>query len=163
MNLRQLLLLISRNKKSFRDQVTLDEFFLAKFLFAVNRRVQQWLCMCKQAFHIHAEVKYQVLQFEDLIDEVLNGTFHLILPSTFKKVQGTYSVGDDKNNEPKRGGGKDGDKKRQNEQGNGKLVKNTGQPNKFKVTDRETWKGTFSKMPPQDQPAWNDKVKMCAH
>jgi hypothetical protein len=39
-NLRQLLLLISRNKKSFRNQIALDEFFAAKFLFAVNRRVQ---------------------------------------------------------------------------------------------------------------------------
>jgi hypothetical protein len=38
-NLRQLLLLISRNKKSFRDQIALDEFFAAKFLFTVNRRV----------------------------------------------------------------------------------------------------------------------------
>jgi hypothetical protein len=38
-----------------------------------------------------------------------------------------------------------------------------GQTNEFKVADRETWKGTFSKMLPQDSPAWNDIVKMCAH
>jgi hypothetical protein len=118
--------------------------------------------MCKQAFHTHAEVKDQVPQFKDLINEVLIGTFHLILPSSFKKVQGTFSFVDNKTNEPKRGGGKDGDKKRKNEQGNSNLVKNTGQPDKFKATDGETWKRTFSKMLPQDQPAWNDKLKMCA-
>ncbi len=38
-NLPQLLLLISRNKKKFRDQIALEEFFAAKFLFTVNRRV----------------------------------------------------------------------------------------------------------------------------
>ncbi len=86
----------------------------------------------------------------------------MILPSSFKKVQGTFSFVDNKTNEPKRGGGKDGDKKRKNEQGNSNLVKNTGQPDKFKATDGETWKRTFSKMLPQDQPAWNDKLKMCA-
>jgi hypothetical protein len=137
-NLQKLLLLIIRNKKSFRDQITLNEFFTAKFLFTVVRRVQQWLCMCEQGFHTSAEVNDQVLQFKDLIDEVLNVTFHLILPSTVKKVQGTISIADNKNGKPKKGGGKDGDKKHKNIQSNGNLVKNTGQPDEFKVANRET-------------------------
>ncbi len=56
--------------------------------------------MCKQAYHTRAEVKDSVLRFNNLIDKVLNGTFHLILPSTFKKVQGTISVAESKSNEP---------------------------------------------------------------
>jgi hypothetical protein len=46
-------------------------------------------------------VKDQVLQFKNLIDEVLNGAFHLILPSTFKKVHGIFSVVAIKNDESK--------------------------------------------------------------
>jgi hypothetical protein len=42
-SLGQLLLLVSRNKKSFRNQISLNEFFAAKFLFAIDRRVQCWL------------------------------------------------------------------------------------------------------------------------
>jgi hypothetical protein len=42
-SLQQLLLLVSQNKKSFRDQIALDEFFADKFLFAIDRRVQHWL------------------------------------------------------------------------------------------------------------------------
>jgi hypothetical protein len=99
-NLRQLLLQITRNKKSFCNQIALNRFFAAKFLFAVNRRVQHWMKMCKQAYHTRAEVKDSVLRFNNLIDKVLNGTFHLILPSTFKKVQGTISVAESKSNEP---------------------------------------------------------------
>jgi hypothetical protein len=48
-NLWQLLLLVSRNKNSFRDQIALNEFFAAKFLFAIDRRAQRWLRSYKQA------------------------------------------------------------------------------------------------------------------
>ncbi len=47
--LNQLLLLVGRNKKPIQDQITLNKFFAAKFLFAVDRRVQRWLRSCKQA------------------------------------------------------------------------------------------------------------------
>jgi hypothetical protein len=55
-NLCQLLLQITRNKKSFCDQIALNKFFVAKFLFTVDRRVQCWMKMCKQAYHTHAKV-----------------------------------------------------------------------------------------------------------
>jgi hypothetical protein len=83
-NLWQLLLLVSWKRKSFRDQIALNKFFAAKFLFAIDRRVQRWLRSCKQAYHSHAEVNNRVLQFYDTIDEVLNVTFQMILPPTFK-------------------------------------------------------------------------------
>jgi hypothetical protein len=102
-SLRQLLLLISQNKKSFRDQIALDEFFATKFLFAIDRRVQHWLRSCKQAYHSHAKVNNRVLQFDDTINEVLNKTFQMILPPTFKKFQGTISLTEIKNDEAKRG------------------------------------------------------------
>jgi hypothetical protein len=41
--LNQLLLLVACNKKPFRDQIALNEFFAAKFLFAVDWRVQRSL------------------------------------------------------------------------------------------------------------------------
>jgi hypothetical protein len=46
-SLQQLLIMIGRNMKSFRDQIILDEFFSARFLFAVDKQVQCWLKMCK--------------------------------------------------------------------------------------------------------------------
>jgi hypothetical protein len=128
----QLLLLVSRNKKSFHDQITLDEFFDAKFLFAIDGRVQHWLQSCEQAYHSHTEVNNCVLQFEDTINKVLNRTFQMILLPTFKKVQGTISLAEIKNKEPKRGnkakkeGGKEGNKKHKNKNGNSNLVKNHG-------------------------------------
>jgi hypothetical protein len=71
-NLWQLLLLVSKNQKSFHDLIALDEFFTAKFLFSINRRVQHWLCSCKQAFHSWAEVNNYLLPFYNLINEVFS-------------------------------------------------------------------------------------------
>jgi hypothetical protein len=93
----------------------------------------------------------------------------MILPLTFKKVQGTISLTEIKNEEPKKGGkakkggGKEGNKKRKNKNGNGNLVKNHGQPDEFKLAEGETWIHTFANLLPHNRPAWNEKVKMCAH
>ncbi len=75
---------IGRNKKSFRDQIALDEFFAAKFLFVVDKQVQHWLNSCELAQNSRTQVNNRILQFDDLIDAVLNGTFHMMLPTAFK-------------------------------------------------------------------------------
>jgi hypothetical protein len=36
-SLRQLIIIVGHNKKAFRDHIALDDFFIAKFLFAVDR------------------------------------------------------------------------------------------------------------------------------
>jgi hypothetical protein len=87
----------------------------------------------------------------------------MMLPLTFKKVQGTISLAENKNEEAKKGGGKEGNKKCKNKSGNSNLVKNHGQPDKFKIAEGKTWKNTFANLLPYDRPAWNEKVKMCTH
>ena len=73
----------------------------------------------------------------------------MILPPTFKKVQGTISLTEIKNNEAKRGieakkgGGKEGNKKCKNENSNSNQFKNHGQSDKFKMVEGETWMNTF--------------------
>jgi hypothetical protein len=73
--LNQLLLLVGHNKKPFRNQIALDKFFAAKFLFAVDQRVQRWLRSCEQASIARTQVNDNVLEFEDLLKQVLNSAF----------------------------------------------------------------------------------------
>jgi hypothetical protein len=137
--------MIGRNKKSFQDQIVLDNFFAAKFLFVINKQVQRWLRSCKTAHNSCNQVNNRILQFEDLIDTVLNGTFHMTLPPSFAKVSSSAATSsasteskqaDGKN----KGGSKDGkgQKKRKSEDRNGNIVKNTTQPIKFKLTAGES-------------------------
>jgi hypothetical protein len=119
-------------------------------------------------------VNDNVLDFDNLLEQVLNGSFHIILPASFKKIEvaskseitgaikstpggGGNIVSDPNLNQPKKG-------KRKSEDGNGNLVRNSAQDEDFKVKAGETWKDTFSKQLPYDRPFWDEasKVKICA-
>jgi hypothetical protein len=168
-NLNQLLTMIGRNKKSFQDQIALDKFLAAKFLFAIDKQVQHWLRLCKSAHNSCTQVNNRILQFKDLINTVLNGTFHMNLPPSFAKVSGQATTlsaptenkqADGKN----KGGSKDG----------------KGQKNKKVMTEMETssrtqrsplssnlllenrGKDNFTTILPHDRPAWTNKIWMCA-
>jgi hypothetical protein len=147
----------------------LDNFFAAKFLFAIDKQVQHWLRSCKTAHNSHTQVNDRILQLEDLINTALNGTFHMNLPPSFAKVSGqaatllapTENKEDDGKN---RGGSEDrkGQKKQKSDDVNRNLVKNTTQPIKFKLTAGESRKDNFATILPHDQPAWMNKIWMCA-
>ncbi len=168
----QLVLLVGPNKKALCDQIALDEFFPSKFLFTVDRRVQRWLRTCQNAILSQTHVNDNVLDFENLLEQVLNGSFHIILQASFKKIKVTPkseitsaikstpggNIGSDLNlNQPKKG-------MRKSEDGSGNLVSNSAQVEDFKVKTGETWKDTSSKQLPFDRPFWDEasKVKICA-
>jgi hypothetical protein len=92
--LNQLLLLVGRNKKHFCNQIALNKFFAAKFLFAVDWRVQTWLRLCKQASITCTQVNNNILKFEDLLKQVLNGAFQMKMPASFKKVANSFKNAD---------------------------------------------------------------------
>jgi hypothetical protein len=142
---------IARNKKCFRDQIALDEFFPAKFLFTIDQRVQRWLKSCEQAENSQNEVNNRCLDLNNIIDAVLNGTFHSTLPPAFTKVNASESAekkepdGKHKGGEGKEGKGR---KKRKSKDGKGNSVKNTMQPDEFKLTASKNWNEHFCGYPP---------------
>ncbi len=165
--LNQLLLLVGRKKKPFRDQIALDKFFAEKFLFAVDWRAQRRLRSCKQGSIAHTQVNNNVLKFEDLLEQVLNGAFQMNLPASFKKVTNSSKTAAAKEtkhatagNEGKGNGGNK--KKHKSKNGNSNLIKNSAQDKDFALATDKSWKNTFSKQFPQDRPSWEGKVKMCA-
>jgi len=87
-SLRQLLIIIGRDKKTFRDHIALDDLFLAKFMLAVDKRIQRYFGMCERVTVSRSQVKDRVLQFYSLMEDILNGQFIMTLPTTIKKVQG---------------------------------------------------------------------------
>ncbi len=165
--LNYLLLLDGRNKKALCKQIAFNKFVAATFLFPVDQRVQRWLSLCKQVSFSCTQVIDNILEFEVLLEQVLNGVFNLNLPAAFKKIKNptkTAAVNENKqaaagNNEKGNGGNR---RKRKNENGNGNLVKNKTQVKDFVPKEGETWKDIFSKHFLQDRPTWDGKVKMCA-
>ncbi len=68
--------------------MALDDLFVAKFMLAVDRRIQRWFGMCERVTVSRSQVDDRVLQFNSLMEDILNGQFIMTLPATFKKVKG---------------------------------------------------------------------------
>jgi hypothetical protein len=164
-SLNQLHLEIARNKTSFKNEIAVDEFFVAKFMFAIDRRVQRWLKSCERAVNSRNEVNNSILDFKDVIEHVLNGTFSITLPPAFSKVKAETS--DKMNADGKHKGGEGGEeakgrKKKKSKDGKGNAVQNPTQPAEFKLTAGKNWKEQFAGILTQERPAWNEKIRMCA-
>ena len=108
-----------------------------------------------------------VLKFKDLLEQVLDGSFNMNLPPSFKVIQvktKSKSIDDAKPAAAAAAGdGKGGrGKKRKGENGNGNLVKNPAQDKDFAVKPGKSWQETFSKQLAKERPSWDGKVNMCA-
>lgn len=162
----KLVLLVGRNKKSLKDQIAIDEFFAAKFLLAVDRRVQRWLRMCEACTMTRTSVNDNVLDFEDLLEQVLNGSFNMNLPPSFKVIEVETKAESTNGAKPAAAAAEDGKggrgKKRKGENSNGNLVKNPAQDEDFAMKSGESWQETFSKQLAKERPSWDGKVNMCA-
>ncbi len=104
-----------------------------------------------------------MLNFDNLLEEVLNGSFHMSLSTTFKKIINANPADNAKqasaiDNGEGNGRGK---KKRKSKNRNGNLIRNISQDSDFKVVAGKMWKITFIKQLPQDCPTWEDKMEIC--
>jgi len=74
--------MMNRHKSIFKAKERRDEEFPAKFLLAVDTRSQIWLNDCKLAKN-RDEVDNLIIDFRPLVNQVIFGSFHMILPPTF--------------------------------------------------------------------------------
>jgi hypothetical protein len=159
-----LLNMINHHKSTFKAKESLDEQFVAKFLFAVDTRNQLWLKECKSEKN-RDEVDDSIIDFRSLISQVILGSFHMSLPPTFQmknpNENKTGPGGGDKRrglNEDKRGGdrkkGRGNDEKRA-------VVKNLFPHSEICMLVNETWAGDFAGKCNDARPIWNERCKCC--
>jgi hypothetical protein len=122
--------------------------------------------LCEQASFSHTQVNDNVLEFKDLLEQVLNRVFNLNLTAAFKKIKNpTKTAAANENKQAAAGNNKKGNggnkRKHKNKNGNDNLVENKNQDKDFVPKEGKTWKDMFSKQFPQDRPTWDGKVKMC--
>jgi hypothetical protein len=91
MSMRQLVITIGRNKKTFQDHISLDGLFVAKVMLAINQRFQCWLGMCERTTVSQSQVNDSMLQFDSIMEGILNGQFNMLLSPAFKKIKGTHN------------------------------------------------------------------------
>ncbi len=81
--LRTLQTMIDCNRSTFKAHERLDEQFYSKFLFAIKSRFQIWLKQCRNAKNCN-KVNKNTINFMPVVSQVLFGSFHINLLSTFQ-------------------------------------------------------------------------------
>ena len=143
-------------------------------MLAVVMRIQRWFGMCERTTVSRSQVDDRVLQFDSLMEDILNGQFIMTLTATFKKVQGnqykvnhndTAGKGGSKGDPGDKGGpeklDKHGKKRVIDQELVGSRVINDQQCNEFNLTVGEKW-NNFKAKCTKSCPDWNNQVKMCA-
>jgi len=156
--------MMNRHKSIFKAKDRINEEFPAKFLLAVDTRFQIWLTDCKLAKN-RDEVDDSIIDFRPHVNEVIFGSFHMILPPTFsmKSPKATKSSGPENI-----GNHRDADEdKRDKKRGKGNddaacsLVKNESPHGKICMPANEKWVANFAGKQLDQHPQWNDKYTCC--
>ncbi len=124
--------------------IALNKWFAAHFLFAIDERFQRWLIECKQAQISRANVNDRIIDFSNVIELVLNGTFTMPLPPSFQGINSKAAVnkrsGDGIAKEDSKKKKKSDKKEKQEEL---VVVKNEHHYKSFKMNRSKTWKRAF--------------------
>ena len=86
----KLFLLCLDNKNLLKTKLYLDQSFVAKFLCAVDDRVNQWLMQCSSV-HFVSETSLDLVDFSSLFTDVQHNRFHYILSPNISKVSKDHS------------------------------------------------------------------------
>jgi hypothetical protein len=162
--MRRLLLQMGRHKKQFRDMIALNEWFAARFLFAINKCFQRWLSEWKRAQILRVDVNDRIIDFSNVIELVLNGTFSMPLPLSFQRINPEAAInkrsGDDLAKEDNKKKQKSDKKEKQEKL---VIVKNKHQHKSFKMKQNKSWKWNFKSAYVDSRPSWDGKKtkKMC--
>ena len=132
----------------------------AEILYALDLRFQRFLDSCRMAKD-RSEVSNLLVNFDDLVNSILDRSFSRTLPSSFKAS--TTDTADDTeadgNNDV--GGGKKRGKKRQKTGDDANPRINNPEPIKeFALTKEDNWTKNFSGQCLEDRPKWGKGI-MC--
>ncbi len=161
--LRALLRMMENSKSTLKVRERTNEKFPAKFLFAVDSRFQLWLKDCRKAASRN-KVNNSFIHFSALISNVLLGSFHMELPSTFAKKDPTpkpAAMGKGGGKQSKPDDNKEGGKKRKKEEEKRDLIKNESPHQEMCMLANKTWAINFANKHINKQPKWHDKCIMC--
>jgi hypothetical protein len=162
--IRRLLLQMGRLKKQFRDMIALDEWFVACFLFAIDKCFQRWLNKCKWAQISRANVNDTIIDFSNVIELVLNRTFTMPLLPSFKRINSKAAINKHSGNDLAKEDNKKKQKSNKKEkQRKSVIIKNKHQHESFKMKQNESWKRNFKSACIDSRPSWDSKKteKMC--
>lgn len=146
------------HRQVLMDASTMDELFCAEILYAIDIQAQRWVSQCRDAKGDRSTVDDDIVDFSDIMEQVLNGNFDRKLPPTFslRSSTSTSELIEDVERPPSKRNKKSG--------GDGQKpdsIKNPKQCDKFKMRTDEDWSIFKNKKTLKWIPEWDEKSKMC--
>jgi len=146
---------IKNNRMAIRARIVEDKLFATKILYAIDTRNQRWLGQCKEA-RDRADVDDRIINFDDILNPILNCQFNVSLPPVFALVnrnQVTSTTGCLlPATDPRK-------KRKRTEKDEGSIERAKKVDPAFALKDTEQWKD-FCGVCQDSKPAWENK-KMC--
>ena len=155
--------MMNHHKSIFKAKECLDEEFPAKFLLAVDTRIQIWLNDCTLAKN-RDEVDDSIIDFQPLVNQVIFGSFHMILPPTFSMKSPKVTTMSGPIDGGKRREADEDKRDKKKGEGNDEarfLMKNDFPHGEICMLTNETWAGNFAGKQLDQRPQWNEKCKCC--
>ena len=153
---------ISNHTLTFEAAQLRDKNFATKLGYAIDTRVFRWLQQCRTK-HSRTQVNDSLLQFDQLIDQVLTDSFLQVLPTTFKNFQNSTKKTDDSDDDNSTGPVSPNTKKRRrnNTQSQKKNIEqNTKTITSWLAEDNDVYKRCFAAQNLKDRPMFKNKP-MC--
>ena len=119
------------NKSVLKTRIYLDEFFIPKFLCAIDERVYQWLKQCSVQKSI-IDTDLSLIDFSSLLSDVLLNRFNYLLPPSIAKIT-TDSSQQDENQKKKKG----------RRDSSPVMVKNNSMNEEWKLRPNESWETVY--------------------
>ena len=152
---------MTRNRVYIKTKIASDDQYAAKVLLAIDTRVQRWLSECKIAKE-RSSVDDSIVNFKDLINDILNSRFAVDLPNVFRADTPPTLQAHESHPNKKRRGEKDNFAKKRGDRGDDNRVINSNQFEAFKMKPNDDWRNFCGEIQ-QTRPFWieQDKTFMC--
>jgi hypothetical protein len=85
------------NKQLLRTKLYMDEQFIAKFIYAIDDRIYQWLRQCSTADAV-TDTDLELVEFNSLFKDILLSRFDIRLPPNINKIKKTQHDEEDGQN-----------------------------------------------------------------
>lgn len=147
---------LSTNKLRLKAGIANDSTLIAKILYTIDTRAQLWASYLQQAVD-REDVSDTVLDFNPMMNDVVLGQLHVILPVTFTspKVAIDDEPEDSYPKKKKKKGSPAGEDEKK------KTVINKNVPVELRLREGESYKKVLAGRCLGDRPEWNETCTMC--
>jgi hypothetical protein len=116
------------NKQLLRTKLFMDDQFIAKFIYAIDDRIYQWLRQCSTAEAV-TDTDLELVEFNSLFKDILLSRFDIRLPPNINKVTSTLTG--------------DNDEKNKKTKVTSVMVRNSAVKKEWKLRNSESWDTVF--------------------